>query len=74
MNVKVVTVPNRNEQGYLIGTKNILVNWTCPECGERMGDPEPTNYCEDGSYYVVDTWNNLCGHTAKYKDLKELIA
>ncbi|MDH6674357.1 hypothetical protein M2277_005049 [Paenibacillus sp. LBL] len=67
---KLVTVPNRDKEGWLHGTKSILVKWNCPVCGEEMGTPEVKQFCEDGEFYSVDTWTNKCGHIAKYSDLE----
>lgn len=69
---EMVTIPNRDNQGYLLGAKSVLVEWKCPTCGEIMGDPVVKQFCEDGEFYSVHTWENDCGHVAKYNDLKEV--
>ncbi|MGN7197789.1 hypothetical protein ACTHS9_27625 [Bacillus mycoides] len=40
MTVKTITVPNRDLQGWLYGTKNVTVEWSCPTCGKEMGNPK----------------------------------
>lgn len=70
MIVKTITVPNRDKQGWLHGTKNILVQWVCPTCDKEMGTPKLERFHEDGEWYSVHVWSNQCGHTAKYKELK----
>ncbi|WP_026592866.1 hypothetical protein [Bacillus sp. UNC437CL72CviS29] len=72
MTVKTITVPNRDLQGWLYGTKNVTVEWSCPTCGKEMGKPNLENFCEDETWYVVHKWDNECGHIAKYTDLKEI--
>lgn len=72
---KMVRVPIRNELGYFVGVEEILVDWSCPECGEMMGIPKPTRFCEDGEYYIVDTWSSPCGHEkVEYKNLKRFFS
>lgn len=45
---------------------------SCPKCGGLRGRPERQRFCEDGVYYLVDCWENPCGHVDKYPDvLKE---
>ncbi|MDX8367710.1 hypothetical protein [Cytobacillus sp. IB215665] len=68
--IKTITVPNRDSQGWLHGTKNMKVEWTCPTCGQEMGQPTAKQFCEDGEFYNVNVWENDCGHVAKYTDLK----
>lgn len=38
----------------------------CPRCGGPRGDGIPYRFPEDGDYYVVDRWQNPCGHTDSY--------
>lgn len=71
MSVKTITIPNRDSQGWLHGTKEITVEWKCPTCDKEMGQPTLKNFCEDGEFYAVHTWENDCGHVAKYSSLKE---
>lgn len=73
MLVKTIIVPNRDKQGWLHGTKNITVDWSCPSCKSEMGIPNITQFCEDGEFFSVHTWHNACGHVVKYTDLKEII-
>ena len=70
--MKKITVTNRDKSGWLHGTKNIVVKWDCPICGELMGEPKLKRFHEDGEWYSVHTWINECGHVAKYKELKEV--
>lgn len=72
MDVKTITVPNRDEQGWLQGTKTVTVEWKCPICGEKMKDPSVHKFSEDGEWHAIHVWDNDCGHIAKYTDLKEI--
>jgi hypothetical protein len=70
MIIRQVTIPNRDEMGWIHGTKKVIVIWECPTCGKKMGEPHNHHFAEDGEWYDVDIWQNDCGHTTKYKDLK----
>jgi hypothetical protein len=70
---KTITIPKRDQQGWLYGTKQVTVLWKCTACGELMGDPKLQQFCEDGEWYSVHTWKNSCGHVAKYTGLSEAI-
>lgn len=37
-----------------------------------MSEPKIESFCEDGEWYAVHKWDNVCGHVAKYTDLKEI--
>ncbi|MGG5780723.1 hypothetical protein [Bacillus albus] len=37
-----------------------------------MGEPQVSNFYEDGQSYGVHTWENECGHIAQYDELKEI--
>lgn len=65
----LITVPNRDSEGWLHDTKTVKVIWKCPTCSKEMGKPKLQLFCEDGEFYSVHTWSNDCGHIAKYKDL-----
>lgn len=71
--VRSVIVTDRDSVGWLRGTKQVTVEWTCPTCSKEMGKPKLNNFCEDGEWYAVHVWSNPCGHSAKYKDLKEVV-
>jgi hypothetical protein len=47
-------------------TVNIARN--CPVCGKPRGKPSPYRFCEDGEWFIVDKWDNPCGHIEKYKN------
>lgn len=70
MKTKIVTVPKRDKEGWLHGTKDVLVEWSCPQCGAEMGEPRPQTFCEDGEFFSVHVWENDCGHIARYRNLK----
>lgn len=72
MNTKKITIPDRDSYGCLIGFKKSNVLWQCPKCGSEMGEPQLTHHAEDDFYGSVHTWENKCGHIAKYADLKEI--
>lgn len=66
---RIITIPNRNKEGWFYGITNVKVNWECPICGAIMGEPTLKGYCEDGEFYYVDNWTNPCGHLIRYCDL-----
>lgn len=68
--VKSITIPKRDKEGYFVELREITVQWTCPECGVIMGEPELTQFHEDGHTFSVHTWSNKCSHIVKYTDLK----
>lgn len=74
METRIVTITNRDEQGWLyrIPTKTINADWHCPVCGEIMGEPHDTMQCEDGEWFSVSRWENPCGHLCTYGMLKEI--
>jgi hypothetical protein len=59
-------------------TRKIVISAFCPKCGERRGEPEGANQCDDGAYFWVQVWTNPCGHLDRYEDVlaeaKELAA
>lgn len=67
-----IVVPDRDNAGWLYGTKVVHVEWFCPICNGPMGSPELQSFCEDGEFYSVHVWDNPCGHVAKYVDLKQV--
>lgn len=67
---KRITIPYRDEQGYLHGTVCVEVNWECPICGQPMGEPKCTHYSEDGDFYSAHIWANPCGHLVQYSQLR----
>ena len=66
---RTITLPNRDNEGWLYGTRDVTVDWECPVCGQEMGEPELRNYCEDGEFYATHNWANPCGHHVNYGDL-----
>ncbi|MDR4995795.1 hypothetical protein RGT17_11260 [Bacillus altitudinis] len=72
MNTKKISIPDRDSTGCLVGFKKMNVLWECPTCGYEMGDPQLTPHAEDGFHGSVHTWENKCGHIAKYANLKEI--
>ena len=70
MNSKTVIVPNKDGNGYVIGTKSIVVEWKCPVCSQEMGEPRFWDLVEDGAFYPINIWDNPCGHVVEYDDLK----
>ena len=68
--VKKIIIPNRDKQGWLHGTKEVVAVWECPVCKQEMGEPKWMRFCEDGEFYTVNVWTNQCGHIAKYSQLQ----
>lgn len=70
MEIKQVTIPVRDAEGYFVGTRDVLVEWVCSVCGEPMGEVKDTHHSEDGNYYNVSQWTNDCGHVSLYTELR----
>lgn len=49
--------------------RTITISPFCSVCGERRGEPQGLNQCDDGAYYWVQVWVNPCGHTDMYADV-----
>lgn len=66
----IVTVMYRNNwfggNGWIYYPKTITISDNCPICGGPRGKPEPYRFCEDGEWFVVDKWENACGHLDTY--------
>ncbi|KRT87119.1 MULTISPECIES: hypothetical protein [Bacillus] len=71
--IKIISIPHRDANGFLIGFKRVNALWNCPTCGEAMGEPKLTSHAEDGYSGSVHIWTNPCGHVVHYKDLKTLV-
>lgn len=67
-----VTIMYRNSftggDGWKYYPMQIEIADTCPVCGCKRGKPTPGQFCEDGEWFMVDTWRNPCGHLDMYKD------
>lgn len=50
-------------------TRKITISAFCPVCGERRGEPQGLNQCDDGAFYWVQVWANPCGHRDMYADV-----
>lgn len=48
---------------------SVTLPWVCPVCGGPRGEPYNYNFCEDGSWYSCDRWENPCGHIDRYADV-----
>jgi hypothetical protein len=70
-----VTVRDRSaEAAWGVGlirpvTRTITISAHCPVCGEKRGEPQGLNQCDDGAYYWVQVWTNPCGHTDMYANV-----
>ena len=65
----IVNVIQRNATDLNMKIITLKISPFCPICGEKRGKPEQKSFCEDGEWYVCDTWNNPCGHVDLYKDV-----
>lgn len=67
-----ITVMYRNSwfggDGWTYYPKNIRISDNCPKCGKPRGKTKPYRFCEDGEWFIVDKWENPCGHIDNYKD------
>lgn len=50
-------------------TRKITISAFCPRCGQRRGEPQGLNQCDDGAWYWVQVWTNPCGHLDMYEDV-----
>jgi len=66
-----VTIMYRNNwfegDGWTYYPVTVEISAFCPVCGEKRGKPVVNRYCEDGEYYVLDNWENPCGHFDGYQ-------
>lgn len=46
--------------------RRVTISAACRACGGRRGVPSNLNQCDDGVYYSVDVWTNVCGHVDAY--------
>ncbi|MEU6929035.1 hypothetical protein AB0A05_07705 [Streptomyces sp. NPDC046374] len=54
-------------RGYTgVGIVTVDVAAECPTCGGPRGKAVAYRFCEDGEWYTVDRWTNLCGHLDHY--------
>ncbi|MGW6456322.1 hypothetical protein ACWF94_10410 [Streptomyces sp. NPDC055078] len=44
----------------------VTVSAECPRCGGPRAEARPIRFSEDGEWYVVDEWDNGCGHVDLY--------
>ena len=67
-----VTVMFRNNwfggDGWVYYPKTIEISNNCAICGKPRGKSKPYRFCEDGQWFIVDKWENSCGHTDYYKN------
>jgi len=47
----------------------VTISAYCSKCGERRGEPQGNNSCDDGAFYWVQVWENPCGHLDLYTDV-----
>lgn len=72
-----VTIMFRNNfklidgDGWIYHPLTINIADYCPVCRCKRGEPYQYRFCEDGEWFVVDKWNNSCGHIDKYEDVYE---
>lgn len=56
-------------------TRTITISAFCPKDGQRRGEPQGRNECDDGAFYWIQVWDNPCGHVDLYEDvIKEAAA
>ena len=48
---------------------NVRIPKQCPVCGGPRGEPVKNRYSEDGQFYWVHNWKNVCDHLDKYDDV-----
>lgn len=49
--------------------RTITIADTCPRCGGPRGVPTKRPFVDDGESYVVDCWENSCGHVDYFTDV-----
>jgi hypothetical protein len=50
-------------------TSTVTISAFCSTCGQRRGEPQGLNSCDDGAFYWVQIWHNPCGHQDTYVDV-----
>ncbi len=67
-----VTIMYRNNwkciggDGWAYYPMTIEISNQCPICGKPRGKPYPYRFREDGQWFVIDKWDNPCGHIDCY--------
>ncbi len=54
--------------GWTYYPMTIEISNKCPICNGLRGKPYLYRFCEDGEWFVVNRWNNSCGHIDFYKN------
>ena len=72
MTQRTVTIPAYSEHdGYPGNAVDVVLEWTCPQCGGTRGDPTPAISYDGSRRLGVDGWTNACGHIDYYGDVRE---
>jgi hypothetical protein len=70
METKTVVIP-RYEQHDGLYTTVVKLQWVCPVCGGPRGEPQSVRSYDGSRFMIVDGWQNPCGHTDKYSDVRK---
>lgn len=52
--------------GWTCHPLEVNIAASCPICGGPRGEAEEFTFLEDGEFFTVDRWTNLCGHLDRY--------
>lgn len=47
----------------------VTISDLCPQCAGKRGEAQLYSFFEDGEHFIVDRWDNPCGHIDKYSDV-----
>lgn len=62
----IIDVIRRNESDLNMEIITVEISPLCPSYGNARGEVKKKSFCEDGGWYVCDTWINPCGHIDTY--------
>lgn len=67
---KTVTIPARESHAGLY-SRIVTLMWVCPICGGPRGVPFETLSYDGSLRLTVHAWNNPCGHTDMYANVRK---
>ena len=67
---KSVFIPSCVEHEGIYGVW-IKLNWTCPVCGEKRGEPFWSRSYDGSRILHCHGWKNPCEHIDKYSDIRK---
>lgn len=60
---RVIITSNLDHIGY--NPVIVTLEWSCPHCGQRRGEPTIGLYESEERSFAISEWENPCGHSEK---------